>query len=143
MEGPDRGRDVFMRGVNNCARNCQQLLMAWAIVEIQDGEPRRGLDVLRHGDLSPPCAGGEAAKRRTGPDSVRHGDTRQRRQRPMRTMRLGTRCPAERQQSLQRSCRPRRHLSGRIETRKMILERLHHADRSPANQRGIVLIFSR
>ena len=51
VEGPDRGRDIFMRGVKNCARN-QQLLMAWAIMEIQDGEPRRGLDVLRRGDLS-------------------------------------------------------------------------------------------
>jgi hypothetical protein len=37
--------------VKNCSRN-QQLLMEWAVMEIQEGEPRRGLDVLRRGDLS-------------------------------------------------------------------------------------------
>ncbi len=51
VEGAARGRDVFMRGVKNCSRN-QQLLMEWAVMEIQEGEPRRGLDVLRRGDLS-------------------------------------------------------------------------------------------
>jgi tetratricopeptide (TPR) repeat protein len=51
VEGAESGRDVFTRGVKNCSRN-QQLLMAWAIMEIQGGEPRRALDVLRRGDVS-------------------------------------------------------------------------------------------
>lgn len=51
VEGAECGRDVFMRGVKNCSRN-QQLLMEWAIMEIQEGEPRRGLEVLRRGDVS-------------------------------------------------------------------------------------------
>ena len=51
VEGVSCGRDVFTRGVKNCSRN-QQLLMAWAIMEIQEGEPRRALDVLRRGDTS-------------------------------------------------------------------------------------------
>jgi len=37
--------------VASCSRN-QQLLMAWAIMEIRGGEPRRGLEVLRRADLS-------------------------------------------------------------------------------------------
>ncbi len=51
VEGAESGRDVFTRGVASCSRN-QQLLMAWAIMEIRGGEPRRGLEVLRRADLS-------------------------------------------------------------------------------------------
>jgi tetratricopeptide (TPR) repeat protein len=51
VEGAERGRDVFTKGVKSCSRN-QPLLMAWAIMELNSGNQTEALDVLRRGDVS-------------------------------------------------------------------------------------------
>ena len=48
---PEEGRAIFSRAMQACPRN-QQILMEWAIMEIRQGDQKKGLDVLRRADTS-------------------------------------------------------------------------------------------